>query len=1411
MATQQTIDQLVGLSVAMLGQAPGTKWLSDRAEDVDGGATLQDVANQIQSSDDFKADYPVFSDEVFARDFLGDLFGGHVTEAAMKLAVDYVAGLLGGGTSRGEVALALVDALTAVAGGDRDTELYSLYGKAAVAFHNKVMVAKYHTEEARRADPSETVLEGVTDDPATVETAKRDIDSPPADAVFGEPGAFGLDENASGAETPVAVGRVEATDANGDEVTYRLVDAPDGFAIDAATGAVTYTGEGLDHEAAATVELTVHASSTGANGQPTEVPLAVAVNVNDIQESDAVFADAMLAIDENEAEGMVGTVTATDAEGDAVAYRLAEGSPAGFSIDGATGEVSYKGDGLDHETSATVDLTVIATSIGANNMPTDVSQTFTVNVGDIDDLPDEPMRFVLTPTIDNFTGGDLDDTFVAQPVQGADNLFSETLNSFDSIDGGGGTDTIHIFGVNPRETLRLGAEDITNVENVVINTVGGIDADLSDWTGLEMVKLDRFGRDDDSNVRIIVDGAAVNSDRPFNGNVTMVGADGAVDIAASGTSVVHIGSAGHTETVMVKGGASVRVDNGASSGDKHSETVTMVSVDGVERDLGKNGVRRGPGKDDGPVKNPHFVDNDDDRPASATNRQYLRENFDNEVVPYYKTTAAVGDSATNGIGWYDSFAASQVATNEPEDDATAITAAQALYDKLTTNDPEKAAQGEGNISITDDDDKASVHIHSNAIESVHLANNEAIVSVENDSMMENEDGKMVASPEKLTLTVNKFGKHIAGAVEGEVRVDGGGSAEDISIKVDGNSNFALASNKVKMLDIMGDGKLTLDVNKLTGAASETLAAITVAGETGLTINMNGHTGLKSVDASESSGDNNLSSSNPETGALTPLLSLETVTTGAGDDSVRLATGATGKLEMISTGGGDDTVEIAGPAVRLAGLKVDLGDGDDTYSAMGDNRVSRIEAGEGMDTLHLTHGSGATYLDDERNPVSIYQGFDKLDASDGRGDYDLRLLGITSGDVEIHSGSATTVVDLHNMSDGMGLHVAGKKATKANNRAEFGTTANVEHVIADRKPGESRYSGDLNVTLAANGFGDNKGNMDDSQSGQVNLTLMPDKDTATLNITSNAKPGPAKTVVGLTAAHYQNSITIRNATDADGLEEIFVGGNAGLMISVPAGRPTLELLDASDNSGGVVFNASAVTGDGAGELELYGGSGVDELTAAAGRANTIAGGGGGDMLTAGTGNDTFEYGPVSDSQLGYKANGTLDTDGVDTITGFAAGDAVGDVISLGRALFRSLEGTIKSATTDPDGAGAGAALGLAWTISALEADTVPNPVEGGDPVERTDNNNLERFILSRANGFFETTTPDSEGGFGGTVNHHSIALVEEVDDIADNATVHWLFIDVDGDGDFSIDNDMVIKLMGLTGNLTPIGVGSDFSA
>ena len=375
--TAATRTQLIGLSVAMLGQAPGTGRLNHWVADIDDDAmSVEDLANHIAESEAFQSEYPAFLTSMeFAEAFLGSVLPG-LDEASMTEAVDIVSGMLDSGTSRGALALAVVDFLHDVAMQGMDHGSYESFGMSAMTMANKVSVASHYTLNARMMDPSSDVLANVTADADSAAMAIEAIDNPPA--------------------------------------------------------------------------------------PPME--------------------------------------------------------------------------------------------------------------------PEMGQRFVLTPTIDDFTGGSMDDTFVAQPLQGADGLFNATLNSFDSIDGGDGTDTIHVFGVKPNDTLRLGAEDIMNVENVVISTVGSIDADLSDWAGLEMVSLDRFGREDETMVEVIVDGAMVSSERAFDGNVTIVGASGAVNIEAGAGSVVHVGSAGHTGSVMVKGGASVAVNNGAG---KNSKTVTSVSVDGV--------------------------------------------------------------------------------------------------------------------------------------------------------------------------------------------------------------------------------------------------------------------------------------------------------------------------------------------------------------------------------------------------------------------------------------------------------------------------------------------------------------------------------------------------------------------------------------------------------------------------------------------------------------------------------------------------------------------------------------------------------------------------------------------------------------------------------------------------------------
>ena len=488
MATAETRTGLIGLSVAMLGQAPGTDRLNEWVEASDGGMSLSDLANHIADSDGFKAMYPaLLTNGEFAERFLGNVLGDNVSAELMTVAAGIVEGLLNDGMSRGELALAVVAALHDIAGAGEDHPAYADLGMAAMAFANQVEVASHYTLEAGMADPSSGVLAGVTSDDATVATAIRDIDDPPADAMFGAIGELSLMENADGSGM--------SGDAN----------APIG----------------------------------------------------------------------------VGNVTATDANGDSVAYSIA-GDPADWAIL-EDGKLCYIGTGVDYEEMSSVDLTIVATSIGANGEETSVEQMVTVQIGDVDDLPDEPMQFVLTPLIDTLQGGDADDMFVAIPVAQVSNVFLDVLNPFDIIDGGGGTDTIQISSRDRDGTLTLDRDNkVSNVENVTISTVGGINADLTDWDGVEMVDLVSFGKESDVTV-IVDDGAMVSTSQTFGGDVTLVGSAGDVSIKAGKSSEVHIGSAGQTETVTVMGGGNVTIDNGAG---KQSQTVTSVSATDVAHNTG---------------------------------------------------------------------------------------------------------------------------------------------------------------------------------------------------------------------------------------------------------------------------------------------------------------------------------------------------------------------------------------------------------------------------------------------------------------------------------------------------------------------------------------------------------------------------------------------------------------------------------------------------------------------------------------------------------------------------------------------------------------------------------------------------------------------------------------------------------
>ncbi len=1279
MAEQQTIDHLVGLAVAMLGVAPGAKWLNDRAKEIDAGATVEDVANEIQSSSDFEARYPAFrSDERFAKDFLEALLGDNVTDAIMMAAQDHVTGRLKAGETRGEVAAFLVEAMTVIAA-DEENPFYGDFGKAATAFHNKVMVAKHYTEEALKEDPSSSVLEGVTDAAESVTAAINLIDNPP--------------------------------------------------------------------------------------------------------------------------------------------------------------------------------------------------------------VPPEPMEgrtFELTPTIDDFEGTAFDDTFVAQPVQGSNNRFQDVLNPFDTIDGGGGADTIHIFGTDPDESLSLGAEDVSNVENVSINTVGGIDADLTDWSGLESVHLRRFG--DESDVEITVDdGATITSDRKFGGEkATLVGASGAVDIEASGDTAVHIGSAGETESVKVKGGASVLVDNGAG---RQSQTVTSVSVDGVKLQggtmedvpsgtlvpdadasgflVGQNGstpitITHGEGTaggdsattvnrvsadadgtlkdaiDDSPIRVTYATWNDDgDSGDDATDNLNatveLKVDVDTGGLMFGKITAIVGiTAADDGSFTIDDGGDDERIIKPDALDGMSVPAGVAYVSQaIKTKDADPTTETVGA--------KETLTVKSDAIAEVHLHNTRAIALVENQSKTDTGG----AQPEDLAVTVDGYGTVKNGRAvateEGKLCVKGSGSAKEIDIAVAGASNFRLASDEVESFNINAGAALWLKVYKFDDeTVSTSLKSITVEGEGGVTMNgLNGMTKLASIDASGSSGKNSFKS----TGEDAELDALKMAMGGSGSDTFALTTSLRGKLESVHTGDGNDVVMMGGD-YRDGGLMVDLGAGDDTFHGNEGNGESRIDGGDGRDTLRLT-SDGATYKDGTKTK-SIYENFEILDLGGGSGTYDVGRLGVDTIEVKENTGAGGTT--LNNVGAGTTVRVEAKGAgmgTQADVKYNFASDVNTAGSLID-----GGTTNILNVSLMAKGG--SGGTKAAPGPGAAELTITLDEDLVAMTIDSDASVHRTAAGKGVTSRHYENKVTVAGTPSA--LEEVKITGDAQTNLG-GIGLTSLEYVNAAESGAGVTVDASAaddarvrLVGSNHGDKltsgdfnngdsvtlairarnTLEGNGGNDELTGGAGR-DILVGGAGADELTGGGADDRFVYNAASESQVSFSRNrddsSIYDAKGYDVITDFVTGT---DHLHFSKALHAIVTGgqqvDVGGNTTIADGIKVGATEWAGW--KPVDNDGTPGgPTTSttsidGDGKGRNDGGNggtpdggaanLFDFINDGRGLFLTSNTSTGTFGTTTTTYKNSIAVISQTGtnskDEADGAGT-WLLFDIDADGNFDADTDMVIFLAG-TATLAP---------
>jgi hypothetical protein len=167
------------------------------------------------------------------------------------------------------------------------------------------------------------------------------------------PASFGVADN-----VPIgtSVGTVVATDADEETLTFAIVAGNTGsaFAIDSGTGEIT-TAAALNYNDQPNYSLTVRATDPG--GLYGSATITVALTSTGPAITPATFSVGEFA----ELGTLVGTVEATDPDGDDFTFAISSGNTGGaFAIDSVSGALTVAAE-LDYETKPLYSLVIIAT------------------------------------------------------------------------------------------------------------------------------------------------------------------------------------------------------------------------------------------------------------------------------------------------------------------------------------------------------------------------------------------------------------------------------------------------------------------------------------------------------------------------------------------------------------------------------------------------------------------------------------------------------------------------------------------------------------------------------------------------------------------------------------------------------------------------------------------------------------------------------------------------------------------------------------------------------------------------------------------------------------------------------------------------------------------------------------------
>ena len=185
----------------------------------------------------------------------------------------------------------------------------------------------------------------------------------------------------------IVLGTIEASDPDGDTLTYTIVSGDDAeaFGLGRGTGVLSVAkSAALDYETITTFSLLVRVSDGALSDSAT-----FTINLTDVDEDSITtnqapaITAATYSLAENSPNGIVlGTIEASDPDGDTLTYTIVSGNDAeAFGLGRGTGVLSVaKSAVLDYETITTFSL-LVRVSDGALSD----SATFTINLTDVDE------------------------------------------------------------------------------------------------------------------------------------------------------------------------------------------------------------------------------------------------------------------------------------------------------------------------------------------------------------------------------------------------------------------------------------------------------------------------------------------------------------------------------------------------------------------------------------------------------------------------------------------------------------------------------------------------------------------------------------------------------------------------------------------------------------------------------------------------------------------------------------------------------------------------------------------------------------------------------------------------------------------------------------------------------------------